>query len=129
MNEENYDGPELPKGIKRNRGGWQGEDLEMEHSRDASQSGKRKNVAAVHVEQFQNHVVGKGYQAKHVIRQKTGKEKVAAAIVDMTGGKAAKESSSSSQTQPSSKFNRKTYIQCKGLREFRREIEKILSSA
>lgn len=126
MEEETYGGPQLPRGVKRSRGGWQGEELEMEHQRDASRTGKSKNVAAVQVKQFQNHVVGEGYQARHVIRQKTGNSE-AEKILDMTGG--SKKEAAVNDTKPASKYNQNTYIQCKGLRDFRREIENILNSA
>jgi hypothetical protein len=88
MDEEDGGGPEMPHGTRMNqtrKRGWGGGDMEMEHQQEATRKEKRKNVAAVRVEQFQNTVVGEGYQAKHVIRQPS-KNKEAAKIVDMTGG-------------------------------------------
>lgn len=99
--------------------------MEMEHQHDSSRKKKRKNVAAVDVKDFHNTEVGEGYQARHVVRQpskRSNKEKV----VDMTGGKDFKNERRRPETK---KFDRSKLIACKGLRDFRREIEKILNSA
>ena len=125
MEEEN----ELPRGIVRQqRRGWQGEELEIDHQREAIQSGKVKEAAAVAVDirQFQNHVVGEGYQARHVVRQPSSKPRGASLQVkDMTGG--AKFSGDTSTPEKADSGDRR-YIQNAGLREFRKEIEAILAS-
>lgn len=79
-------GNSLPRGvIKSRRGGWEGEELEIEHSRkqqqqhssdeddggDGGSSKKKTQHVAVDLNQFRNTEVGKGYQAKHVIRQRS----------------------------------------------------------
>eukprot|EP00590_Aulacoseira_subarctica_P010349 CAMPEP_0172430058 /NCGR_PEP_ID=MMETSP1064-20121228/52914_1 /TAXON_ID=202472 /ORGANISM="Aulacoseira subarctica , Strain CCAP 1002/5" /LENGTH=135 /DNA_ID=CAMNT_0013175849 /DNA_START=242 /DNA_END=645 /DNA_ORIENTATION=+ len=68
-------GPSLPAGVLRRKGAvWEGEEMELDHYREGrgSANKKRKDAsAAVDISQFQNTVVGQGYQAKHVIRQRT----------------------------------------------------------
>ena len=52
------------------RGGWEGEEMEMEHQR-SHKNDHQHTHAAVDLNQFRNTVVGAGYQAKHVVRQRT----------------------------------------------------------
>jgi len=101
------------------------DDFEREHQKEAFREKKQKTHAAVNLQQFQNHVVGQGYQAKHVIRQKSA---VAGgiSIQDMTKKPSEKkkadiDSYDTSQTGES-------YLNHAGLRAFRKEIENILSS-
>lgn len=103
--------------------GWQGSSMEMEHQQDSSQNKKRKNAAAMDVKQFHNTEVGEGYQAKHVMRQPSKRDDKTK-VVDMTGGKDFK----SEKRRPETKRFEKL-IECKGLRDFRKEIEAILNSA
>jgi hypothetical protein len=70
-------GPALPRGVLRPKmvrkgvtSAWAGEEMELEHQRQQP-SDKKQTYAAVDITQFQNTVVGKGYQAKHVVRQRT----------------------------------------------------------
>ena len=125
MDEDN----ELPRGIVRQqRRGWQGEELEIDHQRESIQSGKSKEAVTVAVDigQFQNHVVGEGYQAKHVVRQPSAKPRGARLQVkDMTGG--AKFSDDNREPEKTDNGDR-SYIQNAGLRAFRKEIESILAS-
>jgi ribosomal protein S2 len=65
---ESSAGPCVPKGVLKSRGGWQGDELELERS--AAEPDKAV-FAAVDLDQFRNTQVGKGYQAKHVVRQRT----------------------------------------------------------
>merc|ERR1712157_519519 len=51
--------------------GWEGGDLEITHQREYAKSSSQIDYAAVDMTQFHNTEVGKGYQAKHVVRQKT----------------------------------------------------------
>jgi hypothetical protein len=122
---QEYEGTEPPRGVSSRRKGWQGEELEMEHQQEASRSEKHKVSAAVDIKQFQNHVVGKGYQAKHVIRQPSASASVTNTR-DMTGGKAGDSSKEVKSVNASA--DPADYIKNAGLREFRREIENILSS-
>jgi hypothetical protein len=123
--DQEYERTELPRGVSTRRKGWQGEALEMEHQQEASRSEKRKVSAAVDIKQFQNHVVGKGYQAKHVIRQPSASASVTN-IRDMAGAKTGESSKEVKSLNTSAE--RADYIKYAGLREFRREIENILSS-
>jgi hypothetical protein len=120
---------EPPRGVtKRRRGGWQGEEMEMTHQRDAFREDKSKAHAAVDISQFQNHEVGKGYQAKHVVRQRSGKESSSGKMQDMTGEASGKKTKELPAVSTISVEERDSFIRSSPLREFRREIEKILSS-
>lgn len=144
-------GPAIPAGVLRTqKRGWQGEDLEMNHHREqqklAEGNSHHKEHAAVDLEQFRNTEVGKGYQARHVIRQRSGQPAQDVSIRDMTkeGAKHNKDEKKkkrhktekrerSKRDQESSKKESdaeklESYLRCTGLRNFRREIEKILSS-
>ena len=57
-----------------NKGGWAGDELEMQHQMEHLSNNNTKNAtAAVDLSQFRNEEVGVGYQAKGVIRQRGGK--------------------------------------------------------
>lgn len=88
-------GPSIPRGVWKSRGGWEGEQLELDHYHRQKQQQQQHasdrhetSVVAVDLSQFRNTVVGKGYQAKHVIRQTTGpsgnNEPLAWPVKDMT---------------------------------------------
>lgn len=127
MENEKERGPEIPHGMHQSRKrGWGGGDMEIQHQRESSRKDKQKHVAAVEVGQFQNTVVGEGYQAKHVIRQPS-KQATVAKLVDMTGGRTFHDDSKKSNLK--SRFDKSTYIESKGLRDFRKEIERILSGS
>jgi hypothetical protein len=122
-------GPAMPRGVvsHHRRRGWQGEELEMGHQQEALRGGKSKQgaVAAVDIRQFQNTVVGEGYQAKHVVRQPGSKPASSLQVKDLSGGAVfnkAKEKPSKSDSGD------RDYIKNDGLREFRKEIELILAS-
>mmetsp|Transcript_135370 Transcript_135370/g.201326 ORF Transcript_135370/g.201326 Transcript_135370/m.201326 type:complete len:121 (+) Transcript_135370:102-464(+) len=113
---------ELPRGVISKRGRWAGEQLEIEHQHDSTQNEKSKTVAAVDIRQFQNHVVGEGYQAKHVVRQASAP--TTAAIKDMTGGVSHKIAKS--KTADESPITAEMLLQNDGIRAFRRELETLL---
>jgi hypothetical protein len=50
--------------------GWQGSSMELTHQMESHRDQKASQYAAVDIRQFQNTQVGKGYQAKHVVRQR-----------------------------------------------------------
>jgi hypothetical protein len=122
-------GPEPPRGVTKRRRGWEGEEMEMVHQTEAFREDKGKASAAVDISQFQNHEVGKGYQAKHVVRQKTG-EAPSVKIKDMSGGNNGADSKAKAPKRSANEIReiRASYMKSAGLREFRKEIEKILSS-
>jgi hypothetical protein len=128
LEDQEHDEPHLPRGVISHRKRWQGEELEIKHQQETSQSETHKDsAAAVDITQFQNHVVGQGYQAKHVIRQPTaGTPKTE--IRDMTGGFPSGKASNVSGLAKKVAAEKTNYIENAGLREFRREIENILSS-
>lgn len=125
-------GPEIPAGVLRtSKKGWAGEELEMEHS---TQQNSTEEYTAVDIKQFQNIQVGAGYQARGVIRQKTGGGD-AQKVQDMTAASSESERKRSRQECTKSGTigsKRKTvdeYLKCDGIREFRKEIEQLLLSA
>ena len=157
----NDSGPAMPSGVLRSRGGWDDVlNIEMEHQREklrsgadesdqAASRGKAPSHAAVDLAQFRNEEVGKGYQAKHVIRQKevssTTTKKTG--VVDMTGGKFSGKKERGSESSATRKRSRddggekgnddkkrpptgdaplESYLKCKGMRDFMMEIDKIL---
>ncbi len=103
-----------------------------EHDQTA-RGGLSINHAAVDLSQFRNEEVGKGYKAKHVVRQNDASLS-AMCVVDMSGGKfskgcnhvdARKGDKDGRRTEPVN-FQPGTYLKSKGMRDFVREIEKIL---
>ncbi|GKY97536.1 hypothetical protein MPSEU_000711800 [Mayamaea pseudoterrestris] len=139
--EEDYDrhhGTNTKHVNKRQRG-WQGEHLELEHAAAARQddAGDQKDsVVAVDLNQFRNTVVGQGYQAKHVIRQKGSTQASRASIVklnyerDESNNKKRKSHRQDAEpfSQGPAKFKLQTYLECPGLRKFRKELAKIEAS-
>ncbi|CAB9531161.1 expressed unknown protein [Seminavis robusta] len=126
--DESEDRRFLPQSHK----GWQGENLELDHQRESIRQHKTKATsAAVDISQFQNHEVGKGYQAKHVIRQQVASQDTVK-IKDMTGDKKKrkKEKRQREKTEkvdtPKAKVQK--YLSSPGLILFRGEIEDILKS-
>ena len=85
-----------------------------------------KSTHAIDLQQFRNDEVGKGYQAKHVVRQK-GVPSKASGIVDMSQ---RKEESIETQTARSNaeSITKESYLQCRGMRNFMREVNKILNT-
>ena len=128
---------------RKRKGGWGGEELEMQHQQDvfAAKNKNKHHQQSLLRDQFQNTEVGQGYQAKHVIRQKQHSSATTAAtsssknIIDMSGGvdftnnKASALQSNYESSVPESTMDSKHYLQSKELCEFRKEIEKILSSS
>jgi len=152
-------GPALPRGVLKTRAGWAGEELEREHS--ATTKGTAGAVAAVDLSQFRNTEVGKGYQARHVIRQRTAadggessqKKDMAqpepASLKEDNNNKKKKikkrqkkeekdgEEVDEDANRLSSRDRKKTkkgakvskYLESQGIREFRKELESIVSSS
>lgn len=178
--------------LQKRQRGWAGEEMEMEHQREEFLRRRKvraephrnpqeqqqqqhdehrgreqeKYYHAVNLEQFRNHQVGSGYQARGVIRQRTAHD-VNIDILDMSkkpenlesrGNQKDKndvdqdddnaEVSSSRQKKKLKKHKTKRrrkegkkekqksnhdtekiekYLKCKGMRDFRKELEKILS--
>jgi hypothetical protein len=130
-------GPSIPAGAlrtsKRHRG-WAGEELEMEHYR--SDKTTKGGFAAVDIKQFQNTVVGTGYQAPGVIRQKKANADQGVAVCDMTtrnkpvdGDSMERKQSRETEPNKTKRQRLEKYISCEGLCEFRKEIEQLLASS
>jgi hypothetical protein len=136
MSDEDSAAPPSCAQYHRRRGGWQGDDLELERKEPT-------DVAphiAVDLSQFRNTEVGKGYQAKHVIRQRsaTAAKEATMTVRDMTKvyttAKKSKEakvnkrkSSRDDKKRPQQQLQR--YLQCRGLRTFRKELAAIEAPA
>ena len=137
MRSDDDGGPDLPAGVLRSRGGWDdANNLEIEHQRERLKGAhdapnKSLSHAAVDLSQFRNEEVGKGYQAKHVVRQREGKSSTVSGLVDLSGGKfskvkgdTTKKRSHDGATDSDDRLD--AYLNCEGMRAFRREINKIL---
>lgn len=113
-------------GKNETKRGW-GESMELAHQRDNKQNKhKTSSVVAVDLGQFRNTEVGKGYQAKHVVRQKmatTTKTKTRT-VNDNFDVQKRKQSETKTKS-----IDTKELLNNDGLRAFRREIESILSSS
>mmetsp|Transcript_25378 Transcript_25378/g.54904 ORF Transcript_25378/g.54904 Transcript_25378/m.54904 type:complete len:175 (-) Transcript_25378:33-557(-) len=85
-------GPALPAGVLKTRTAWAGDELEMDHTREQIRRGAddddehQSTHAAVDISQFHNKEVGSGYQARHVVRQKTGPGSDGMKVRGLTGG-------------------------------------------
>jgi hypothetical protein len=107
--------------------GWQGEELELAH---ATKPAAAKDGAAVDFSQFRNEEVGKGYQAKFVVRQPSAGEASKVTVHDLstkTDKKLSKKASKKERKdKPSAKKANRVdkYLGSKALREFRKELEK-----
>jgi hypothetical protein len=69
--------------------------------------------------------VGKGYQAKHVIRQ-AGEQKKSSRIVDMSS---KKDTSKPKPKDKKEQTTTETSLSCRGMRNFIRDIDKILDNS
>ena len=147
------DEPRLPPNVLNSQRGWAGGNLELEHQRQslAGDGEKKSRIAAVDLTQFRNEEVGKGYQAKHVVRQR---EAVSASsgVLDMSGGvfesahhhdkREKKPSKKDKKEKKSGKRKRdkedktaadqkdsqlEPYFKCRGLETFLSEVESMLS--
>mmetsp|Transcript_52637 Transcript_52637/g.58860 ORF Transcript_52637/g.58860 Transcript_52637/m.58860 type:complete len:192 (-) Transcript_52637:63-638(-) len=140
-----------------NGGAWQGREMEIVHQRETERRDRKNNnkststVAAVDLNQFRNTEVGKGYQAKHVVRQATtvnnrtnNTAQIMHAETIKTTTATTKRSRIRGNDDDDEKRRRKEYnnaddttklvfpekeelLRNYGLRAFRREIENILS--
>ena len=103
----------------------------MNHQRESLREDKAKASAGVDISQFRNFEVGKGYQAKHVVRQRSSNQPAPIDIKDMSNtnkGTGEPEEAKPKLSVETLEDIRKSYIKSAGLREFRKEIEKILNS-
>jgi hypothetical protein len=122
----------LPVASAPRQRGWAGEEFEMNHTREQFRQGITSEFTAVDIKQFHNTIVGVGYQAKGVIRQKAGVIDEPTTVKDMRTKpkeEPRKRSKRERKHPGEGKVQRlQRYLQCAGIREFRRQIEEILSS-
>ena len=112
-----------------------------ERLRGAGKRSGKEKYQTVNLDQFRNDEVGVGFQARGVQRQKTGiGDKIK--IIDMTkkdphqsdeslGNEAKRKKTRHKKkgSQEDGEDSIQKYLQCQALRDFRKEIEKILSEA
>lgn len=121
-------------GGRRHRGGWQGDHLELQHSMDMRRSDTQHDdtVVAVDLSQFRNTEVGRGYQAKHVVRQKGLPEQEAVPRRHRTPTQRdLDEGEPRHDTNPTERRTRRkleTYLECERLRCFRKKLAEIEAS-
>lgn len=116
----------IPSGVLRKRKGWEGDEMELNHQKEKLREGPgEETIVAVDLKQFQNHLVGEGYQAKHVVRQRSAVTQSQIKTLDMT------HNTIKFKSKPEKKKNDKLlkYLRCNGMREFRRQLEEILKSS
>jgi hypothetical protein len=123
--------------------GWAGEEMEIAHQRGDSSSSRKEKYQTVNLEQFRNNEVGNGYQARGVVRQKTGEMGSKMNIIDMTKKQPQSDGSNDDKEAKKRRSKRQRisgqkdenmgsidiFLQCQALRDFRKELEKILSEA
>lgn len=115
--------------IVRTKRGWQGEELEIQRDRETIIDPSLS--VAVDLKQFRNEEVGKGYQAKHVIRQPSvsiGVKATGDTTSEPASGERARKTSKKrrSGSPIAASIDRRTqYLNCPAFRQFRKELEKI----
>jgi hypothetical protein len=117
---------EMPRGVLRSKRGWEGDELELE--RDRTTNVDPKIPVAVNLQQFRNEEVGKGYQAKHVIRQRTAEPSSPLQINDMSkrsndDKKDSKKKKRKDEKVPVGPPSIAKYLNCPAFRKFRKELE------
>ncbi|VEU44472.1 unnamed protein product [Pseudo-nitzschia multistriata] len=113
----------------KNRGGW-GESMELAHQREAGRrvtAGAPETVVAVDLSQFRNTEVGRGYQARHVVRQRSAAIETTktTTVNDRVHLPRARDSERPVKQEP---LDKEDLLRNEGLRLFRKEIESILAS-
>lgn len=122
-----------PSAYSNKRRGWDGDHLELNRQQPTEDLASH---VAVDLSQFRNDQIGVGYQAKHVIRQRH----VPNASVDMTLDTTTNNTThekrkheelgkvdAKSKSITGSRIQK--YLKCDGLRQFRKELASIESSA
>jgi len=104
--------------------GW-GEAMELAHEREREKNnGATQQPVAVDLNQFRNTEVGKGYQAKHVVRQRTA---TATKTKITTINSNVDRRNHNGPATATTTIKKEELLRNDGLRAFRREIENILS--
>jgi len=156
---DDTDKPPIARSTKHR--GWAGEDMEMQHQRECLKRQKHSSsgaaaFTAVDLNQFRNTEVGRGYQAKGVVRQRSsvhadnvdgGNFSVIKDLTQKSGdtrssvaeGKRDVHKSRQSQSRKRklegeqnkcSKLSlTHAYLHSQGIRDFRKELDNILNEA
>jgi hypothetical protein len=112
------------------RRGWDGEHLELHREQPTE---NLTSHAAVNLQQFRNEHIGVGYQAKHVIRQRSVPDnsvvvhtmKLNSTSNVQVQAKRKHEKIQSNRAEPKPLTRLQTYLKCEKLREFRKELATI----
>ena len=127
--------PSVPVAYSTKRRGWDGDHLEL--SREQPSVEDLASHTAVNLGQFRNEQIGIGYQAKHVVRQRSVPDTLVD-INDMTqkttinptiGTKRKHEKLDKVDTGLKPVNRLQQYLNCKGMRQFRKELTSIESSS
>lgn len=113
----------IPHSARKRRGEWEGRELELE--RDRTTAIELGVVTATDLQQFRNEEVGKGYQAKHVIRQPS------TSLQKISHGLPTKKARTETVDVTENKMNVKLeldpriarFLKCAAFRKFRKELE------
>ena len=120
--------------ISNKRRGWDGDHLELNREQPTEDLASH---VAVNLAQFRNEQIGVGYQAKHVIRQRHVPD--TSVVIDdrtrdkptniTTHAKRNHDELKKGDTKPKPVTRIQKYLECKGLRQFRKELASIESSS
>jgi hypothetical protein len=133
------------------RKGWEGEELELEHERErmmkklnqSTEEGTKGGTGtggnttstnafvAVDLNQFRNTEVGTGFQAKHVVRQRTASTLPTTATTTKTVNHMmmmtrTDNNNNNNNNKVCPHLTKEELLRNEGLRQFRKEIEKII---
>ena len=106
---------------------WEGDNLELERKNPSSEEAG----VTVDFEQFRNYHVGKGYQAKHVVRQRTLEDQTSTKKPSPSRKRSSSQKSRSSgkkAEKETSQLRVKRYLRSEAFRKFRKEIETIMTT-
>ena len=117
------------------RGGW-GEAMELAHQTEESERRRKRkqnsdgDVGAVAVDlgQFRNTEVGRGYQARHVVRQRTAASAAPTTKTRTINGNYEVGTTTTAAAETARVLSKDELLRNDGLRAFRREIEGILNA-
>lgn len=117
------------------RRGWDGNHMELQREQPTAEN--LASHVAVNLEQFRNEKIGVGYQAKHVIRQRSVPD-TSVVINNMTKdatsniqvlAKRKHEKINNADREPKPIARLQKYLKCENLRKFRKELASMESSS
>ena len=112
-------------GYSRTQRGWAGSNIELQRDDDIQEF---KANAAVDLNQFRNTQIGVGYQAKHVVRQRSN-PKPTMVVTDLRSNLKKRKSDEVHENDNIQLARLRHYLNNVGLRNFRRELASIEESS